>query len=80
MSSMFDGFSDEEVASAREGVGEIQELIDKLKYAYHNFEYLPVDLQKRALGVAVKFIENGSVAAQMLLEAEALTRNPEATE
>lgn len=77
---MFDNMSDEELQRVRDGSKDIFELLDKLKYAYHNFEYLPVDLQKRALGFAVSFIESGTVAAQMLLEAEALTRNPEATE
>ena len=80
MDGMFEKMSDEDVAKARQGMTEMTELVDKLKYAYYNFEFLPVELQKRALGVAVKFIESGTVAAQMLLEAETLTRDPGATE
>ena len=70
----FGGLSDDELNDYIQATRSYGEILDNLMFAYHNFEYLPPQQAKAALGVAISILHSGIMSAEMKMELEVLLR------
>lgn len=81
MQNSFENLSRQELVEVQQNMKKVDETLVNLKFAYDHAEELPIEAVKGALGLAIKFLKNGVINAQTLIEIELMTRpNEEAGE